>query len=253
VQEHALPVGALFVSKPCGAVLGRTKLGPEDPVAVLGAINGQNTPRSVLLLFECNVDAEGLVLAVVALAAAYGNLQDITVLSEELVPTETLEQLFLADCGCQAGHINQVFLDHPNANKVLAVLLLGLALLRLPLTLLGSTLLLVFLYVPLELGNPVVVSSRHCAGGNCCSLLFLSDHFPLYRFVVVWPPTCWTQAVHVVADVVETKLTYLQDVVSSAVGMSSTNRRTWYPQGHGRKFRSERSNSSMQRGLTHCC
>lgn len=26
---------------------------------------------------------------------------------------------------------------------------------------------------------------------------------------------------------------------------------TWYPQGHGRKFRSERSNSSMQRGLEH--
>lgn len=26
--------------------------------------------------------------------------------------------------------------------------------------------------------------------------------------------------------------------------------RTWYPQGHGRKFRSERSNSSIQRGLS---
>lgn len=37
-------------------------------------------------------------------------------------------------------------------------------------------------------------------------ILFLCDNLPLYRLLIVWSPTCWTQTIHVVFDVVEAEL-----------------------------------------------
>lgn len=209
VQEHALPVGALLMPEPCRAVLGCPQLSPEDPVAVLRAVDGLDAPRGVFLLLECYIDTERLVLAVVAFAAADGNFQDVAVLTEELRPAQGFEQFLLADCRGQAGHINQVLLDDPNANKVLAVLLLGLAFLRFFLALFGSSLLLVFLDIRSEFGDSGLLSAGGNTTGSQLSLLLLSDHFPLDGFVIVRPSTCRTEAVHVRPDVVEAKLAYL--------------------------------------------
>lgn len=38
------------------------------------------------------------------------------------------------------------------------------------------------------------------------NILFLCDNLPLYRLLIVWSPTCWTQSIHVVFDVVEAEL-----------------------------------------------
>jgi hypothetical protein len=83
------------------------------------------------------------------------------------------------------------------------------------------------------------------------SLLFRRYHFPLDGLLIVGAPTCRTQAVHVVLDVVEAELTDLVWVLELVLRLEELVhvRRTWYPQGHGLKFLSERSNSSMQRGL----
>lgn len=88
--------------------------------------------------------------------------------------------------------------------------------------------------------------------------LFRSYNFPLYCLFVVWPPASWTQAIHVVLDVIEAELANLYEQ-TKRLGQPETERiselrgkgksRTWYPQGHGRKFRSDRSNSSIHRGL----
>ncbi len=91
VQEHALTIRALLMAKPGGAILGCSQLSPENSIAVLRAVNSLDAPAGVLLSLKCHINAERLVVAVVALATANRNLQDIAVLTEELGPTESLE------------------------------------------------------------------------------------------------------------------------------------------------------------------
>jgi hypothetical protein len=65
-------------------------------------------------------------------------------------------------------------------------------------------------------------------------LLFRRNHFPLDRLLVIWPPTCRTQTVHVVLDIVEAELTDLDNVCqkhtpSRAVAVDTylISTRTW--------------------------
>jgi len=158
----------------------------------LRPVNSLDAPGGVVLPLERHINAERLVLAVGALATADRYLQNVAVLAEELGLAESFEQLILPDCRCQPGHINQVLLNNPDANKVLAILFFGLALLYLLLALFGGSLLLVLLNVRSKLGN-----------------LLLCDHFPLDGLVIVGAPTCRAQAIHVRPDVIEAKLANL--------------------------------------------
>lgn len=94
-------------------------------------------------------------LSVGTFTVADGNLLDGSVLTEEFGPSQSLKQLVFPDSRCQPGDINQVFLDDPHANKVLAVLLFGFALLNFFMPLLLRSLLLIFLDIGTKLGNPI--------------------------------------------------------------------------------------------------
>lgn len=71
------------------------------------------------------------------------------------------------------------------------------------------SLLLVLLDVRSELGDPmesVSVASLRQVKGNA---LFLGDHLPFYRLLIVRSAACGTQTVHVVLDIVEAELAHL--------------------------------------------
>jgi len=53
-------------------------------------------------------------------------------------------------------------------------------------------------------------------------LLFRRHHFPLYGFLVVGSPTCRTQTVHVVLDIVEAELTDLGSLLAASIGVKRT-------------------------------
>lgn len=91
-------------------------------------------------------------------------------------------------------------------------------------------------------------------GGDQDDVLFRRHDLPLYRLFVVWSSARGAQAVHVRLNVVEAELADLSwSETMSAAGdempRGSRYVRTWYPHGQGLKLRSERSRSSMQRGL----
>jgi hypothetical protein len=216
MQEHAVSIRARLVAQPGGTVFGCAELGSEDPVAVLGTINCLDATSSILLLLEGHIDAKRLVLTVGAFATADGDLEDVAVLAEELGLAEGLEELVFADCRGQAGHVNQVLLDNPNADEILAALLLGLAFLGFFLALLLGTFLLVLLDVCAELGDPGRWSAGDVESKGCREcLLLLRDNLPLNCLVIVGTAARRAQAVHVVSDVVEAELADLQDKVVS--------------------------------------
>lgn len=91
VQKHTLPIRALLMPKPCRAVLGRTQLGSEYPVAILRPINCLDASGGVVFPLERHIDAKRLVLAVGTLATADRYLQNVAVLAKELGFAEGLK------------------------------------------------------------------------------------------------------------------------------------------------------------------
>ena len=84
------------------------------------------------------------------------------------------------------------------------------------------------------------------------NILFRCHDPPDYRFLVIGSPACRAQAVHILLDVVEAELADLSEKSSVSKYVREkveVFHLTWYPQGHGLKFRSVRSSSSTQRGL----
>lgn len=80
---------------------------------------------------------------------------DVSILAEELLFPESLQELVFPNSRCQACHINEVLLDDSDADEVLAVLFFSLPFLDFLLSLFGSSLLLVLLYVGSELRDSV--------------------------------------------------------------------------------------------------
>jgi hypothetical protein len=91
VQEHTLPVAALLMTKPCRTVLGCTELCFQDTIAIPKPIDCRYALGRVILIFECNIDAEGLLLAIGRFSVADGNLINVTILSKKLRLPESLE------------------------------------------------------------------------------------------------------------------------------------------------------------------
>ncbi len=148
-------------------------------------------------------------MAVLALPIANRNFLDRAILSEELGFTESFEEFFFADVGCQTCHINEVFLNDSDTDQVLSVFLFNLALLEFFLSLFLCPFLLILLDVCSELGDPVnLLVWDWCHVGECHSLL-RRDNFPLDCLLIVWSSTCRAQTVHVRLDVVEAELAYL--------------------------------------------
>jgi hypothetical protein len=84
VEKHALPIRALLVPQPCGAVLGRTQLRLKNTIAILGAVDCLNAALRILLFLERHINAERLVLAIRASPIANRDLLDVSVLTEKL-------------------------------------------------------------------------------------------------------------------------------------------------------------------------
>jgi hypothetical protein len=116
-------------------------------------------------------------------------------------------------------------LDNPNANEVLAVLLLGLAFLRLLLSLFGGTLLLILLDIRSELGNPFALSAPENPTTRRFNVLLLCDDFPLDGLVVIGAAACRAQTVHIGPDVVEAELAYLEKVSEAERGIAQDGTR----------------------------
>lgn len=85
---------------------------------------------------------------------------DVAVLAKELVLSESFEEFVLSNGRCEAGHIDKVLLNYPNANKILSVLFLCFAFLYLFLALFLYALLLVLADVGVEFGEPVHFCQR---------------------------------------------------------------------------------------------
>lgn len=115
VQKHAIAVGALFIAQIGRAILGRAELSSQDPVTVLGAVDGSNATSGVLLAGVGDIDPDRLGVDVV-LGLADHYLNNLAILTEVLIATECLEQLIFLDSGAQTSHINQVLLHDAEAS-----------------------------------------------------------------------------------------------------------------------------------------
>lgn len=170
MQEHALAVATLLVSKPCGTVLGSAKLRFEYAIAVHRAVDSLDASGRIVLLLKGHVDTKRLRLAIRSFAIANRNLLDVTILAEEFRPPQRLQELVFGNRRRKTCHVNQVLLDYADADQVLAISLVDLALLHFLLTLFSRSLLLVLLDIRPELRNPapsllVMVCRRDGLGG----------------------------------------------------------------------------------------
>lgn len=58
MKKHALPVGALLMAKPGGAVLRCTELCSKHPISILGSINCLDAAGGVFLFLEGDIDTK---------------------------------------------------------------------------------------------------------------------------------------------------------------------------------------------------
>jgi hypothetical protein len=100
---------------------------------------------------------------------------------------------------------------------MLSVEVLYLALLCVLLTLL-LLLLGFFCGFRFEGSNSMTMLAENGTHSNIGSILFWSDHFPLYGLFVIRSSACGAQAVHVRFDVVEAELAYLRGHHGSVIG-----------------------------------
>lgn len=120
MQERAVAVVALLVAEKRRAILGGSVLSPQDPVAINGAIYRTNASRGIGLARERDINANSLVGVATGLGFADHDFLDITILSEILPSTKSLEQLVLvADRRIKADDIDQILLDNTNTRQVL--------------------------------------------------------------------------------------------------------------------------------------
>lgn len=164
MQEHALAVSALFMSKPGRAVLGSAQLGLESPFAILGPVDGLDAALSIFLLLESHIYSERLVLPILILPVANRNLLDVAILPKKLRLPESFQELILSYGGGQTGDVDEVLLDNANADEVLARVLFRIAFLDLLLTLEFGALLLGGLLSGLEFGLPIKLSAEQLGG-----------------------------------------------------------------------------------------
>jgi hypothetical protein len=126
----------------------------ENSIAILRTVDGLDAAGGIFLPLKRHINAEGLRLAIRALAVANRDLLNVAVLPKELLLSQSLEQLVLAHGRRQTRHVDEVLLDDPDADQILPVVLFSLAFLHFLLSLFGRAPLLVLLYVGSELGDP---------------------------------------------------------------------------------------------------
>lgn len=127
MQEHALAVGALLMSKPGRAIFRCAELGLECPIAVLGTINSLDAALSIFLLLESHIYPERLVLPVLILPVTNRNLLDVAVLPKKLRLPESLQKLVLSYGRGQSSDVDEVLLNDTDADEVLTRIFLRVA------------------------------------------------------------------------------------------------------------------------------
>lgn len=131
-------------------------------------MNGLDAPGGVFVFLESDVDAEGMVLTVGGFPVGNGDLLDDAVLPKVFWPPKRLEQLVFPAARCNAGHVNEVLLDHAYTDEVLPGFFLNLTLLRFLLLLFLSTFLLVLLDVSRKVGR----SARRVSNASLQEMLW---------------------------------------------------------------------------------
>lgn len=113
VQESAVSVVALFVSKERRTVFGCAVLRSEHSIAISGAIDGVNACRSIDFARESHIDTNALVRVAARLRLADHNLFDFAILTKVFAPTKRLEKLiFVSDRRIEADNVDQILLDN---------------------------------------------------------------------------------------------------------------------------------------------
>jgi hypothetical protein len=91
-------------------------------------VHGLDTTRRFFRVFEGDVYAQGLVLAIRALSVTDRDLLNIAVLTKEFGLSQRLEQLVFSNSWSQACDIDQVLLNDTHTDEILTVLLFSFAL-----------------------------------------------------------------------------------------------------------------------------
>ena len=148
---------------------------------------------------------------------------NVSILAEKLWFPQCLKKLIFTNSWIETGHVNEIFLNDANTNKILAIFFLSLAFLYFLLPLLGSSFFLVFLDVGAKFGmsvkkpavsivfKPTKKITVHKGSGATAKysfddILFRCHNSPYNGFFIVRSSTCRAQTIHVLFDVVETEL-----------------------------------------------
>lgn len=94
-------------------ISGRRGKSPQHPVPILRPIHSCDTTGSILLPSESDVDTHGLVGIGSFLCLADHNLDDLSILTEVLIPPKSLQQILFTYARIEANDVYEILLHHP--------------------------------------------------------------------------------------------------------------------------------------------